>query len=88
MKNIVPGQVIFFFIFLLVTGSSALSNVQAHEILPAVLNISEEKPGWFEVTWKIPVLAEDQVELNPLFPECMAVYGPPSIHNVPGARVE
>ena len=73
---------------LFVMGLSSLPNVQAHESRPAVLNINEQKPGWFEVTWKIPILAEDQVEIRPVFPESMAAYGPPAIHDVPGARIE
>jgi len=88
MKIILLRQVILSLMVLLVTGWGSLPNVDAHESRPAVLNINEQKPGWFEVTWKIPILAEDQVEINPVLPESMAPYGPPAVHNVPGARVQ
>ena len=73
---------------LFVTGWGSLPNADAHESRPAVLNINEQKTGWFEVTWKIPILAEDQVDIHPVLPESMAAYGPPAVHNVPGARVQ
>jgi len=88
MKIILLRRVIPTLMVLFVTGWGSLSNVDAHESRPAVLNINEQKPGWFEVTWKIPVLAEDQVRIHPVLPQGMAAYGPPAIHNIPGARVE
>jgi hydrogenase/urease accessory protein HupE len=79
---------LFFLLILFATGWAGLPNAFAHESRPGVLNIVEKEPGWFEVTWKIPILAEDQVVIRPVFPESMAAYGPPAIHDVPGARVE
>ncbi|NOQ47195.1 MAG: HupE/UreJ family protein [Desulfobulbaceae bacterium] len=81
-------RIILTLMILFATGWGSLPNVQAHESRPAVLNIIEQKPGWFEVTWKVPLLAEDQVDIRPVFPESMAAYGPPANHNVPGAMVE
>lgn len=88
MKIVLLRQVILSLMVLFVMRLSSLPNVQAHEIRPALLNIIEKEPGWFEVTWKMPILAEDQVDIRPVFPDSMAAYGPPAIHNVPGARVE
>jgi len=35
-------------------GLSAAGMVSAHEIRPALLEITERKPGRFDVTWKVP----------------------------------
>ena len=88
MKILLLRRVILTLLVLFTTGLAWLPDVGAHESRPGVLNIIEQKPGWFEVTWKIPILAEDQVKIHPVFPEEMTAYGPPSIHDVPGARVE
>jgi hypothetical protein len=42
-------------LLMLLTGLCPAASLHAHEIRPALLTITEQKPGWFEVTWKVPV---------------------------------
>jgi hypothetical protein len=81
-------RIVLLLTLLLAAGWSSTALVQAHEIRPALLNIAEQDPGWFEVTWKVPVLAGYDLDIEPLFPASMAPYGPPSSHDVPGAKVQ
>jgi hydrogenase/urease accessory protein HupE len=53
-----------------------------------LLNITEQKPGWFEVTWKVPMRGEGVLAVKPVFPAGMVPYGPPSSHTVPGASIQ
>ncbi len=39
----------------LLTGLGSAANLSTHEIRPALLEISEQEPGWFEVMWKTPM---------------------------------
>jgi hypothetical protein len=77
-----------FAVLLLLTGLGAAADLQAHEIRPALLNITEQKPGWFEVTWKVPMRGGSVLAVKPVFPARMVPYGPPSSHTVPGAIIE
>ena len=70
-------------LFLLLIGLGTTANLHAHEIRPALLTIDEQKPGWFDVTWKIPVLPGYEVDLTPILPESLAPYGPPASHDLP-----
>ena len=80
---------LFLFVgILLLTALGPFAIVHAHEIRPALLNITEQKPGWFEVTWKVPVLPGYEVDITPVLPASLAAYGPPASHNLPGARVQ
>jgi len=72
---------------LFVIGLGSTATVHSHEIRPALLNIVEQKPGWFEVTWKVPVLPGYELDIQPVLPDSLAPYGPPASHDVPGARV-
>ncbi len=49
----------------LLLALTSVARVQAHEVRPALLKITEQEPGWFEVTWKVPVL--NSKELNEQF---------------------
>jgi hydrogenase/urease accessory protein HupE len=79
---------LLFVFILLLSGLGSVSGVYAHEIRPALLNIIEQKPGWFEVTWKVPVLPGYEVDITPVLPATLAAYGPPSSHDVPGAKIQ
>ena len=75
-------------VVLLLTGLGSAANLNAHEIRPALLNIVEQKPGWFDVTWKVPVLAGYELDIQPVLPASLAPYGPPSSHDIPGATIQ
>jgi hydrogenase/urease accessory protein HupE len=40
---------------------------QAHEVRPAYLDLSEDRPGEFSVLWKTPMLGEMRLALDPVF---------------------
>ena len=65
-----------------------ITALHAHEIRPALLNITEQKPGWFEVTWKVPMRGGSSLAIKPVFPSSLVPYGPPSSHTVPGANIQ
>jgi hydrogenase/urease accessory protein HupE len=88
MKECRFGRFLFFAVMLLVVSFGSVVKVHAHEIRPAVLNIVEQKPGWYEVTWKIPVLPGYEVDIAPVLPASLAAYGPPASHDVPGAKIQ
>jgi hydrogenase/urease accessory protein HupE len=74
--------------FLCLTGLGATAHLRAHEIRPALLNINEQKPGWFEVAWKVPMRGGRVLAIQPVFPSSMVPFGPPSSHTVPGANIQ
>ena len=75
-------------LLLFLTGMGSAPDVYAHEIRPALLNITEQKPGWFEVTWKVPMRGGSALAIKPVFPSSLVPYGPPSSHTVPGANIQ
>ena len=77
-----------FVALLILVGLSLAADLHAHEIRPALLTITEQKPGWFEVTWKVPVLAGYDLNIQPLLPPGLTAYGPPSTKEIPGARIQ
>ena len=60
----------------------------AHEIRPALLDISETRPGSFDVTWKVPTRGDRVLALEPIFPANWQALGPPSERIVPGAWIQ
>ena len=75
-------------VILLLVGLTPVTALKAHEIRPALLTITEQKPGWFEVTWKVPMRGDGILAIQPVFPAGMVPYGPPSSHTVPGANIQ
>jgi hypothetical protein len=73
---------------LLLVCLTPITALNAHEIRPALLTITEQKPGWFEVTWKVPVLAGYELDIQPVLPPGLAPYGPPSNKDIPGAEIQ
>lgn len=73
---------------LLLVGLMPATGARAHEIRPALLNIVEQEAGWFEVTWKVPVLGEQVLSLRPILPPSLVPVGPPAKHTLPGAQIE
>ena len=88
MKTGRPMRLSLFVVILFLTGLGAAVNLSAHEIRPALLTITEQKPGWFEVTWKVPMRGDGILAIKPVFPAGMVPYGPPSSHTVPGANIQ
>ena len=60
----------------------------AHEIRPALLNITETEEGWFEVMWKVPIFEGEVLKINPVFPEGFKLIGIPSNNILPGHVIQ
>ncbi len=73
---------------LLLAGLMPTTALRAHEIRPALLNIVEQEPGWFQVTWKVPILGDQTLAIHPVLPSGLVAVGPPASHPVPGAITE
>jgi len=85
------GQLLRFWlpaVFLLLVGFTPATESYAHEIRPALLDIAEQEPGWFEVTWKVPIRGDRVLALSPVLPPSLIPLGPPASHTVPGAHIQ
>src|ERR1700736_4654480 len=60
----------------------------AHEVRPAYLELREEKPGQFSVTWKTPMLGDARLALEPEFAGDVKVVTPVTTRTPPGAAVQ
>jgi hypothetical protein len=60
----------------------------AHEIRPALLDITETRPGWFDVTWKVPMRGDMVLAIEPVLPPSLEPVGPPAVRVIPGANVQ
>ncbi len=63
-------------------------DVRAHEIRPALLQIKEREPGWFDVMWKVPMRGDMMLRLEPVLPESLEPVGRASERTIPGASVQ
>jgi hypothetical protein len=73
---------------LLLVGLAPATESHAHEIRPALLDISEREPGWFDVVWKVPMRGGRVLALSPVLPPGLIQIGPPARYTVPGASIE
>jgi hydrogenase/urease accessory protein HupE len=60
----------------------------AHELRPAYLQLREEKPGQFGVTWKTPMLGDARLALEPEFGGDVKAVTPMTTRTVPGAALQ
>jgi len=60
----------------------------AHEIRPAYLELSEEKPGEFSVLWKTPMLGAARLALDPEFSGDVEAVTPVTVRTPPGAAIQ
>jgi hypothetical protein len=60
----------------------------AHEIRPALLDITETPQGVFQVVWKVPTRGDRALALTPTFPADWVLHGSPSERKVPGAWIQ
>ena len=72
----------------IILGTIFSTQLMAHEIRPALLEINEKQPGFYDVVWKVPALGDRVLGLAPVFPEMMKPVGPASPHLSPGALVQ
>ncbi len=83
-----PGRWWLPVVLLLVVGLNPTTDSYAHEIRPALLDITERDPGWFDVTWKVPTRGNLVLGLKPILPNGLTPVAPPSSYSTPGARLE
>ncbi len=69
-------------------GLIRTDHLQAHEIRPALLHITEREPGWFDVMWKVPIRGDMRLRLEPQLPESLEPVGQASERLIPGASVQ
>ena len=72
----------------LLGGLLAAAAGQAHEIRPALLDVTEAPGGTLQVTWKVPTRGDRALALEPVFPGSWVPLGPPSRRIVPGAWIQ
>jgi hypothetical protein len=72
----------------LLVGLGHAVPAQAHEIRPALLEITESRPGWYDVMWKVPMRGDLILGITPVMPSSLEQVGPPSVRVVPGAGIE
>ncbi|CTQ55347.1 HupE / UreJ protein [Roseibium album] len=61
---------------------------QAHEVRPALLKITEDQPGWYEVVWKVPVVSGKVLGISAVLPDTLNPVGPISVVQTGAAQVE
>ena len=64
------------------------SVVFADEFRPALLEITETEPGWYSITWKVPLDNGRPLDISPRFPSHMERMGPASTRTFQGSAVE
>jgi len=62
-------------------------SVAAHEVRPAYLELTETAPGQFSALWKVPVVGELVLALQPVLPKACVPVTPTNERNVNGALV-
>jgi hypothetical protein len=82
-----PGRITLLLVAALVSVMTFATPAQAHEIRPALLEITERSPGWFDVTWKVPMRGDLILGIAPVLPDALELTGPPADKLVPGARI-
>lgn len=60
----------------------------ADQLRPGLLDIRETQPGWFQVTWKLPLVGDRMPPLTPRLPAVLEPVGPPTRRQAPGAIIE
>lgn len=74
------------FIFFICSLSSI--GLEAHEIRPALLNIMEREPGYFDITWKVPAIGDMVLGIRPMLPKNMVAVGQSTTNKLPGTVIE
>lgn len=73
-------------LFLLILNFA--TSLNAHEIRPALLEITERSAGLYDVTWKVPTRGGRVLAISPILPESFSPVGLPSNNMIPGALIE
>ena len=66
----------------------AAGTAGADQLRPGILDIRETQPGWFQVTWKLPLVGGRMPPLTPRLPAALEPVGPPTRRQTPVAIIE
>lgn len=72
----------------LILGVLGSSMVRADEFRPALLEIVESEPGWYSVTWKVPLQNGRPLDITPLFPANLERMGPIASRTLQGSAIQ
>ena len=86
-KNTAARGAISAGVFLLSLFMTTAGGLYAHEIRPALLEITEKTEGRFHVLWKVPVRGNTALSITPRFPANMTLLGQPTVQHLPGAKI-
>lgn len=75
-------------IFFLLCAFFPSATTLADEFKPALLEISEREPGWFDVTWKVPLRNGRPLPMSPELPIVLEQMGPVSSRIASGSAIE
>ncbi len=87
MSVSIPLRVALAIALLSITLMVLSSDLKAHEVRPALLDIEEREPGMFSVLWKVPVLGGNIPNIRPRLPTPMKQLGPAATQILPGAKL-
>lgn len=65
-----------------------VASAVADEFKPALLEITETEPGWYAVTWKVPLQNGRPLSMSPRLPDNLEQIGPTSARVMQGSNVE
>ena len=82
-KYLTQSAVVIFFVCSLFSIA-----LKAHEIRPALLNITEREPGYFDITWKVPAIGDMVLGIRPMLPKNMVAVGQSTTNILPGTVIE
>ncbi len=66
----------------------SFTSLNADTINPALLNVKENKMGWYDVTWKVPTKNNKVLPLEAHLPQSMELIGTALVRVAPGALIE
>jgi len=75
-------------LFIGLVGVLVAASATADEFKPALLEITETEPGWYAVTWKVPLQGGRPLSLSPALPDNLEQIGPVSGRVMQGSNVE
>jgi len=64
------------------------TGASADEFKPALLEVTETEPGWYAVTWKVPLQNGWPLRIAPAMPDNLEQVGPTSARIMQGSNVE
>lgn len=64
------------------------AGASADEFKPALLEVTETEPGWYALTWKVPLQNGRPLRIAPTLPDNLEMMGPMSTRIMQGSNIE